>query len=54
MEEKKKRFNLRRIPPNLTFEIETCREVQKEVNDIYDEFCELIISEMTEQMDPKS
>lgn len=59
----KKRFNLRRIPSefmksnsainainSLIRKIELCRETQKDINDIYEHFCDIVISEMTESI----
>lgn len=59
----KKRFNLRRIPSDfmnsnsaihainlLIRKIELCRETQREINEIYENFCEMVISEMTESI----
>ena len=41
--------NVRNVIFGLITKTETCCEVQRQVNNIYDEFCELIISEITEQ-----
>lgn len=57
----KKRYNLRRIPANfmntertrnaildLISKIEMCREIQDQIDKVYDDFCDTIIGEMAE------